>query len=80
MAALFHYLCKIFSKTDCIIENNCIFAMSFYHTAQVTKTVSVDVFDSDEHTRPEITSVFLLCQRPSAATFSFFLAALFARL
>lgn len=30
----------------------CIFAASFYHTAQVTKTVSVDVFDSDESIRP----------------------------
>ncbi len=36
-----------FLENSRCFKNICIFAVSFYHTAQVTKTVSVDVFDSD---------------------------------
>ena len=50
MASLLFF--KNFQKKHRDIKKFCIFAMSFYHTAQVTKTVSVDVFDSDEHIRP----------------------------
>ena len=39
---------KYFRNEKFCFKIKCIFAMSFYHTAQVTKTVSVDVFDSDE--------------------------------
>ena len=36
------------------LKNICTFAVSFYHTEQVTKTVSVDVFDSDEQYKTEV--------------------------
>ena len=38
---------SFFSKWEVLVQKKCIFAVSFYHTAQVTKTVSVDFFDSD---------------------------------
>jgi len=46
------YKVYFFVEKGNIFKNCCIFALSFYHTAQVTKTVSVDVFDSDESIRP----------------------------
>ena len=45
------YKVYFFVEKGNIFNNCCIFALSFYHTAQVTKTVSVDVFDSDEHNK-----------------------------
>jgi hypothetical protein len=45
------YKVYFFVEKGNIFKNCCIFALSFYHTAQVTKTVSVDVFDSDEHNK-----------------------------
>ena len=45
---------NLFFKREVLVQKKCIFAVSFYHTAQVTKTVSVDVFDSDVQYKTEV--------------------------
>ena len=65
---------KLIKKHLTKFKSCCIFAVSFYHTAQVTKTVSVDVFDSDESIRPRFYfGLFIISNAVSSASLCLFL-------